>query len=522
MRLLRLTHLAALLAALAATGLAKPNLSSKEFNELKKQAQKAAARGEHGELRSAISGLAKDDSQRAVELIASISAHVPEAYTAGLSAVAGMESEEAWEEITKTLGKTSGPAEVKIFYVDVCAQRGDDRAADALGAALTSWKKQPNVARAALEGIKKKKLTRAVDGMINLLEELEGAKDTEGLLYTQVREVLLAITGEQFEKAVDYRNYWEPRKASFRPVTGPAKQLAGGTSERKKPTFFGSELRSNRVVFVIDVSGSMMEADPPSAGPTGTPPPPRTGGPPPSGGSQGGAGGGGGGGLGGPAGAGSGGNADESRVRIERAKKQLAEVVTSLPADARFAIFAYNGYAMQAPGGGISLPPGTPTDPKEPLPPKIGGWEWLSVWKEPRLWPANEKLKAEAAEWVGQLKANGATFTFNALRAAFEVEGADTIVLLSDGAPTEFDREKNTTMTTERILEEVRELNRFKRLRIDTFGFDPGMGGAGGGRGGFGGGSRGGRGGGGFGGSPLSEFLEKLAQENGGDYKRID
>lgn len=516
---MRLPHAALLLVCFAGLAVAKPTLSSKEFGDLKKQAQKAAAKGEHGELRGAIEGLGKDDSQRAAELIASIAAHVPEAYTAGVAAVAGMSSDEAWDEIVGTLKKSGGAAEVKIFYVDVCAAKGDDRASDGMAAALSAWKKQPSVARAALDGIKKKKLVKAVDGLIDLLAELESAKETDGLLYTQVREVLLAITGEQFEKAVDWRNYWEPRKASFRPVTGPAKQLAGSTGERKKPTFFGSELKSNRLVFVIDVSGSMMEADPPSTG--GAPPPPTagpTGGPGGQGGS--GAGAGGGGGLGGPAGAGAGGGADESRVRIERAKKQLAGVLGQLPPDAKFAVFAYNGIMMQGPNG-VSLPPGAPTDPKEPLPPKMGGWEWLSVWKEPRLQPATEKNKADAAEWVGQLKANGATFTFNALKNAFQVEGADTIVLLSDGAPTEFDREKGTQMTTDRILEEVAELNRFKRLRIDTFGFDPeapGMG-AGGARGGSRGGA--GPGLGGMGGS-LSEFLRKLAEQNGGAYKRID
>ena len=190
-----------------------------------------------------------------------------------------------------------------------------------------------------------------------------------------------------------------------------------------------------------------------------------------------------------------------SRVRIDRAKYQLAQAIKALPPSAKFTILAYSG-AM--------LPPGSAQggDPDALLPPVIGGFEWLQAW-QPKLTSASDRSKSSAAAWIDELKANGSTFTYNALRAAFEVTDADTIVLLSDGAPTEIDRATGQPMSPEQILEKIEALNRFKRLRIDTFGFDtansgraaiPGFGPSG---------------------ADLDQFMRDLAKSNGGAYTQI-
>lgn len=464
-----------LLACLAGVALARPTLSNKEFSDLKKDAQKAAQRGDAAETASKLRDLARDESERALEAIADLGVRVPvmDVYEAARDAIAGMQSEEAIGALLEKCEKERNPM-IKILLVDACAARSDDRSEEGIAKALKD--RADEVLRAACQAAKKRKSVKAVDALIDLVERLEGGREAEGLLMTQAREALLAITGEQFAKAVDYRNYWEPRKASFRPVTGDQPKELRGTSERSRPKFFGSEIRSNRLVFVIDTSGSMEAADPLPAN-------------------------------GDPAGGG-------SRVRIERAKTQLTQVVEALPEDCRFTILSYSGALFQGAGGGAELPPGTPED--GPLPPTLGGFEWLKTFK-PRLLPANRGTKAEAKAWIAQLKPNGATFTYNALAAAFQIEGADTIVLLSDGVPTEFDRKNKAEMTTDRILEEVGAMNRFKRLRIDTFGFDAAADAGGGGM--PAGGSRTGRGPGSMGG--LGEFMQKLAEQNSGAYTPI-
>lgn len=460
---------------LASVAVAKPTLSAKEFGDLKKDATNAAKKGDLSEVASKLRELGRDDSERAIETISDLGVRIPDMdiYEAARDAIASMQSPEAVAALVAKCGKERNPM-VKILLVDAVAARTDAASEEAIGNALGD--SSDEVLRAAIQAAKKRKSVRSVEALIALHAKFEKGKEAGGLMLTNVKEALLAITGEQFEKAQDWTNYWEPRKASFRPVTGDKpKKLEGGTGERAKPKFFGSEIRSNRIVFVIDTSGSMEAADPM----------PANGDPTPGG----------------------------SRVRMDRAKQQLTQVVDALPADCKFTIVSYNGILFQGgPGGAGQLPPGTPPD--GPLPPTIGGHEWAKIFK-PRLFPANASTKAEAKQFIAELKANGATFTFNALKLAFEIQEADTIILLSDGVPTEIDRKDGSEMTTDKILEQVGAMNRFRRLRIDAFGFDAASGGAPG----AGGGSRGRGFGGGMG--ALSEFMQKLAEQNGGAYTQI-
>ncbi|MBL4848256.1 MAG: hypothetical protein JKY65_22285, partial [Planctomycetes bacterium] len=458
-------HALLLTLLLSAGADARPNLSSSEFNTLKKAAQRALKAGKYSIAGGKLRELGKDDSKRAVDFLCGCAKIPdPETYGAAMDAVAEMRSAEAEAHILKRLGKSGKPAG-KMLLVDAMAERADPFSGKALGIAVLD--RAPEVQRAAVSAIKRKKLKHALDGLINLLERLE-KRDPDGLNYTLVQETLTAVTGESFEKAEDWRNFWEPRKQQFRPVTGKVHKKPGGTQQRKRPEFFGSEIRSNRLVFVIDTSGSMTHADPERGGPTagGAGRPPRTP-------------------TGGPGGKGAA-PVSTSRVRIERAKFQLVQVIKSLPKDAHFTILAYSGVLVAGPGGAAGLPKGT--DPNAPLPPTMAGFEWLKIWK-PKLYPANGRNKESAISFVKGLQANGGTFTLNAIKHALRVADADTIVVLSDGYPGDHNPKTNAPMGGEEILKEIKTLNRMKRLVIDTFGFDPSAG-AGGGFGG-GGGSRG-------------------------------
>lgn len=467
------THSLVLLACLAGFVQAAPTMSNKDFNDLKKEAQKAAARGANSEVASRLRELARDDSDRAIAFISDLAVRIPDmaVYEAARDAIAGMETPEAVDALVDKVGKDRNPM-VRILLVDAIAERTCDRSAAGIAAALGD--RTEEVLRAAIGAAKKRKAIQAVDALIDLVAKHESGRDAEGLLINSAREALTHITGEAFAKAADWRNFWEPRKASFRPRTGgEAPRVAGGTGERARPRFFGSEIRSNRIAFVIDVSGSMEAADPPPRGVEVAP--------------------------------------GESRVRMERAKQQLQAVIDALPDDCRFTMLAYSGILYQS-GAGVTLPQGTPTD--GPLPWTLGGFEWLKAFK-PRIVQANSRTKAEAKEWISTLKANGSTFTLNALKACFELEGIDTIILLSDGMPTEVNRSTNAGLSTDEILKEIQALNRFRRLRIDTFGFEAGDDSGGG----AGGGSR--AGGRRAGGGGLGKFMLDLAAQNGGSYTQI-
>ncbi|MGE0710614.1 MAG: hypothetical protein AB7N76_27475 [Planctomycetota bacterium] len=488
---------------------ARPNLSGKEFNQHKKDAEKALRAGQFSAAATELAALGKDDSKRAIEFLCSI-AKVPDAetYDAAMQAIAAMRSEEAQDTILKRL-KAGGSPVGKMLLVDAMAERNDDFAGEALGAAVTD--KTPEVQRAAISAIKRKKLKQAIPGLIELLSRLE-KKEADGLNFSLVQETLTAITNESFEKAEDWGKYWETAKASFRPVTGAPTKEPGGTQRRQRPRFFGSEIKSDRIVFVIDTSGSMTAADPGGPVTTGG----NGGGQPRTPTGQG--------GQEPPKNPGA-----ESRVRIERAKYQLMQVIDALPARARFTILAYSGVIVSGPGA---------EPPKDGLmPPKMGGFEWLKIWS-PNLMVANEKSKSDAKAFVKGLQANGGTFTLNALKHAFKVQGADTVVVLSDGYPNDHDLKLGRALNGDEILKEVAAMNRMRRLVIDTFGFDSSDGegarfggggrrrGGGGNGGGTGGGPGGGGplGGGGFGGggaSDLSGFMKQLAGQNGGSYTQI-
>ncbi len=84
-----------------------------------------------------------------------------------------------------------------------------------------------------------------------------------------------------------------------------------------------------------------------------------------------------------------------------------------------------------------------------------------------------------------------------ALTEGFKVKGADAMVLLSDGMPTETDA-KGERITEEKILHDVDGENRFKKWRIDCFGFEGRVGGS------------------------LAAFMKKLAEDNGGSFTPIN
>ena len=60
----------------------------------------------------------------------------------------------------------------------------------------------------------------------------------------------------------------------------------------------------------------------------------------------------------------------------------------------------------------------------------------MRVWNK-KLQPATPAAKKKALEFVSGMQASGLTHTLSALKLGLEVKGADAIVLLSDGMPTE-------------------------------------------------------------------------------------
>lgn len=479
---LKLAPVLALVLALGALLIssAEAKLDSKEWRNLSKKARKQAKMGQYSSLADTIAELAADDSVRMVDMLGGFyRISDGDVFDAVRDALVSVSDDKAIKHMAKKLSKGGGKWQFRVQLADAFARRSDDDTLTALNEAVGDRKDE--VQRSVISAIQKRRAKSSIPALIDVLEELQ-SKNKSGLTVEALKEALLSLTGKDLAKAVDYRSWWDGHKDSFevpsRATTGKKAKKVEGTAERR-PKFFGSEIKSRRIVFVIDVSGSMQATDAGSAQPGRTP----TGGKPaPTSG---------------------------SRVRIERAKFQLAQAIKMLPKDAFFTVLAYHG-------GGTVPPKG------QSLLAQADKLQWLSVFSK-KLIPAKSKAAvSKAASFVQNLKPLGATFTFNALRAAFEVPGADNIILLSDGAPNDPKpgaspqpgaggaMTMGSFMSPAEILKEVKTMNNFRKIRIDTFGFDS-MGAMGGRGGSVAGGMQ----------NPFVEFLKRLAKQNNGKFTKI-
>lgn len=386
-------------------------LSKKEFNKLKKHVKIAQAKGDPALIAEKLEALAADDSERAVDLLLKVGAitkdHRAVVYAAISKALAKMTSDEATQALCEHATKKRSPSLIKILALEALATREDPVSAKALGEVLSDGR--PEILRAALKAIRVRRAGECVEALFDLLERLE--KRPDALILDETRKALIETTGKWFDNLEDFRKWWSYSKhQGKRVVTGSTEELMK-TAERKQkvPTFFGSEIRSERVVFVIDVSGSM------------------------------------------------------EGTRLDKCKKQLIQCISALRPGSSFTLASYSSQ--------------------------------VKLWNKD-LQAANQKNKDSAVQFVERLVAKGNTCTRESLVRAFETKNADTIVLLSDGAPTGLNK-KGERWTEEEILEHTAGINKVKQWRIHTFGF-------------------------GAAGQSLVQFMKDLAEKNDGTFTRID
>ena len=156
----------------------------------------------------------------------------------------------------------------------------------------------------------------------------------------------------------------------------------------------------------------------------------------------------------------------EDRRRIVRAKKELGRVIEGLSEDRNFNLIAFS------------------TD--------VSPWQKVLV-------SADKKKRAAAKKFIDSLAAEGITVTDWALREALADPKIDTIYLITDGAPTHVGMRgrglpPDSKELMKRIHDETQAVNHLRGVRIFTLGFE----------------------------GAEEGFLEKLSEENGGRYVRIE
>lgn len=116
--------------------------------------------------------------------------------------------------------------------------------------------------------------------------------------------------------------------------------------------------------------------------------------------------------------------------RLDSARKELVQALEHLPPKARFSLVAFSDAA----------------------------WTWSD-----ELIGATPDVVKRAARFIERLEPMSGTNSFDALRTAFKNEEVDSIYFLSDGHPS-----AGAVVDPDEILLQVREMNRWRRVRIHT------------------------------------------------------
>jgi hypothetical protein len=258
--------------------------------------------------------------------------------------------------------------------------------------------------------------------MIATMERLDRTHDG---IWDILRNGLGKLLGQRLESGIEYRSRWEIVKsegglAKVSPREEPveAEPLPpGGVSSSVR--LFGRAIECTRIVFILDVSGSMTAIDP-------------TDGPELPGGSV----------------TRGGGDSQAPKPaalnRLDRAKRELESVLMNLPATTKVNIVTYS----------------SPSD--------IQLWKGAAGDKPPQVHALSEENKKSAVAFVKGETARGTTATDMALARAFGVDGARCFYLLSDGAAT---HDGTTPVPLEEIIGLIDSLGKDRNVTIHTLGF---------------------------------------------------
>lgn len=408
--------LALLLLALAPLAYAK--LDRNRYGELLRQLDAAVRSGADEGVAQALRELAADDSSRAVRILAKAArgfVESPAVQQAVDDFVAAIEDPRARKELRR-LALRGKPWQLRVLIVDALGKHRGAEEIETLRKAIED--RDRPVALAAVRALGALRTRAATEALIAAMRKREDAKKRD-VVWQDMRNALAAVLGTRLDASIDYEGYYRAHQDKFVEGKGLPAQPASESSNAEigSVTLFGEPIHCDKVVLILDVSGSMVIADPypPGEGP------------------------------GGSSAARDGSGAydyvkDPERKRIFRAKRELIRTLEGLAAEGKQAnIIAYS------------------TDVK--------------FWKPQGVHKLDAKNLAEAKKFVEGFVAEGVTATDTALLAAFErCPDADCFYLISDGFAT---HDGETKVPVQDILERVAEANRLLKIQINTLGFAP-------------------------------------------------
>lgn len=409
----------ALLLLLAGDSDGAPRLSKKEIKKLKISIAKAMQDDDWETVRSGLDKLSSANNKKTWKLIAKVVSKAPRRYEHDMlmvvrKAAQTMSDKGVQRELPRTLRSSRSRVVKKALIIHLANKK--------------QWKplipvikdKDEQVAALAVYKLAAAQVEEAVEPMIAAFEKLE---KTRAGIWDVLRNQLGKLLGGRSSTAIEYRSRWEivKEKGGLSKVAPPKDAPPSRGAMRSGVRLFGRDIDCTRVVFILDVSGSMSAIDPDQhdyddedlttsvrkkRGPGSGLKKKRLG-----------------------------------KTRLQRAQKALKRVIKNLPARYKINIVAYSS--------------------------RVKIWRANDGDNPPKLHDLNAKNRADACKFVDSFKADGVTATDTALLRAYEVDGARCFYLLSDGFAT---HDGTTPVPTDEILDVLKK-HKDRHVAVHTMGF---------------------------------------------------
>jgi hypothetical protein len=243
------------------------------------------------------------DDPRAAVLIPPAAVRLPSErnYKRALTAIKGLENEKAVAALAEHVRKTKAQYQESVLVLEAFGFRRDPASLQSIVDNIDN-----SIVHVRVAAIRAAAARRAKEPVAPLLDVLKKYESQRDITWLEARESLLAITGQDFDDVGDWIKWWEGTKDGFDPATIGKQSGKTKVEVKKRPDaveFFGEEIFSRNVLFVVDVSGSMAMYD---------------------------------------EGDYRGRNVEEDRQRLRRSKEQLTKVLKLLPKSAKFNLIAFS------------------------------------------------------------------------------------------------------------------------------------------------------------------------------------
>lgn len=247
------------LAALAPSAAARDTLS-----KLKREYARAQAMGDAEAVKDALERMGALDDKKAASMLLKLAMHpkADDATVAGAKlGLAALTDERGIADLAKLCLGRRGTWEAKALVAEAFASVGSDKARETLITLLED--ENAVVRRLAAASLTHHPHASTLKALAAMYERLEGDLGRD---FYACRRALIDLTGFAYARGEDWIAFAQERADTFDFENDKGREVEGATISTAKAKamqaqFFGSEIRSSRVVFVIDTSGSMVMWD---------------------------------------------------------------------------------------------------------------------------------------------------------------------------------------------------------------------------------------------------------------------